>query len=153
MRENAVPMNRGRQIFWKAELYVICLVAALAGCSSSDADQARTQSKIISSSSNSARMTLNAWRRRQVPDAFTRQTLLSMRNNIERAIDEIDTLQVIDVGERDGLKSAARDISSLLTQSERQVIRGDRDNGETVENLKKATDRLLSLTTSQGHST
>jgi hypothetical protein len=153
MRENAVPMNRGRQIFWKAELYVICLVAALAGCSSSDADQVRTQSKIISSSSNSARMTLNAWRRRQVPDAFTRQTLLSMRNNIERAIDEIDTLQVIDVGERDGLKSAARDISSLLTQSERQVIRGDRDNGETVENLKKATDRLLSLTTSRGPST
>ncbi|CDM60639.1 hypothetical protein LPU83_pLPU83c_0077 (plasmid) [Rhizobium favelukesii] len=145
-------LNMDHRNFSKIHVSVLCLVAALAGCSSSDADQVSLQSRIISSCSNSARMALNGWHLNQLPDAYVRQTLHSMQRNVETAASEIEALRDVDTTERELLTSSVTDIVNLLAQAQNQVARGDHDTVQTAVHLKDATERL-SLTSGIRRST
>jgi phage shock protein A len=131
-----------RRHLLKSHLGVLCLVAALAGCSYSEANHVRAQTRIISSSSNSAYMALNAWHLNEVPDAFVQQTLQSMQRDIGNAASEIETLRYIDSKERERLSRLIADIDKLLSQATQQVTHGDHGTVQTAERLKDAAHRL-----------
>jgi hypothetical protein len=126
----------------KIHVSVLCLAAALAGCSSSESDQVSVQSKMISSCSNSARMALEGWHLNQLPDAYVRQTLQSMQGNVERAASEIEALRDVDTTQREMLARSVTDIVNLLRQAQSQVAHGDHDTAQTTLHLKDAIEGL-----------
>ncbi|MBA9032862.1 hypothetical protein [Rhizobium leguminosarum] len=128
--------------FSKIHVSVLCLVAALAGCSSSDVDEISAQSRIISSCSNSARMALDGWHLNQLPNAYVRQTLQSIQGNVESAASEIEALRDVDTTERELLTRSVTDIVNILKQAQNQVARGDHDTVQTGIRLKDAIERL-----------
>ena len=137
--------------FSKIHVGVLCLVAALEGCSASDADQVSAQSRVISSSSNSARMALDGWHLNQLPGAYVRQTLQSMQGNVENAASEIETLRDVDATAREFLTRSVIEIVNLLKQAQSQVSHGDHDTVQTAMQLEDAIERL-SLTPGVRHS-
>jgi TolA-binding protein len=134
-------MNR-RQHLSKVHLSALCLAATLAGCASSDTEQVKTQSKIITSCSNSAHMALDAWHLNQVPDAYANRTLLAMQDDIEKAASEIDGLQALDTNGRAQLTRAVTDILNLLSQAQNQIAARNHNTMQTEWELKEATERL-----------
>jgi hypothetical protein len=133
-------MNRGH--LSKTHLRVLCVVIGLASCSSSDADQVRAQSKIISSCSNSARVALNAWHLNQVPDAYANRTLRAMQDDIGKAASEIETLRNIGTKEREQLTRSVADIVNLLSQAQNRIATRDHDTVQIEQQLRDATERL-----------
>jgi hypothetical protein len=128
--------------FSKIQVGVLCLVAVLEGCSSSDADRVSAQSRVISSSSNSARMALDGWHLNQLPEAYVRQTLQSIQGNVESAAFEIEILRDVDPTARELLTSSVIDIVNLLKQARNQVAHGDHDTVQTAMQLEDAIERL-----------
>ncbi|MDR9780927.1 hypothetical protein [Rhizobium redzepovicii] len=116
--------NMDRRKFSKIHTWVLYLVAALAGCSSSsDADQISAQARIIASCSNSARMALVEWDLMQLPDAYVQRTLQSMERNVEVAASKIEAVRGLDAKAREVTRSAS-DILDILRQARNQVAQG-----------------------------
>lgn len=134
----------------KISVSVLCLVAA--GCSSSDADQIKQHSRIVSSCSNSARMALNGWRMNQLPAPFVQQTLRSTRRNVQNAASKIEALRHADRTQRELVSRSLSEIIDLLAQAQNQVALGDHDTVQTATKLSDAIERL-NLTSGMRRST